>query len=99
MTGSRSIIHKLPEGMGPPEHTCPCVSTRARAGACGRALGRAAPRPKATQENAKRAGRTANASNRKIVQPVKSAIFVTSLDMIFASYLFTIRPLLDQRRR
>ena len=31
--------------------------------------------------------------------PVKSEISVTSLNMSLASYLFTIRPLLDQRRR
>jgi hypothetical protein len=56
MTGSRSIIHKLPEGMGPLEHTCPRVRTRARAGECGRALGRSDPQPETAHESALRAG-------------------------------------------
>jgi hypothetical protein len=47
-------IHKLSEDIGPPENACPRVSTRAQAGACGRALERAAPHPKAAHEDARR---------------------------------------------
>ena len=75
------------------EHTGAERSMRAGSGASGLATEGSARECEARLE-----GRQVQRAE-KIVYPVKSEIFAISLNRSLASYLFTIRPLLDRRRR